>query len=105
MSRSVSGHPLCGEEPYLTGTVPEIGNRWTRRPPVHDNTSVTDRVVFLVSALAALVSVMLLTGGVQAYVSGGSVWWIAWALMLQGATIWQVVRRFRKRRRTEIDER
>jgi hypothetical protein len=76
---------------------------WTREPSEHDNAPVTDRVSFLLSASAAVLCVLLLTGGIEAYLSGASIWWTAWAAMLQVATVWQVVRRFRRRRATRGD--
>ncbi|MGW3247769.1 hypothetical protein [Streptomyces sp. NPDC001070] len=64
---------------------------------------MTDRLGFLLSASAAVVCVLLLTGGVGAYLSGASIWWTAWAAMLQVATVWQVARRFRRLRATRGD--
>ncbi|MFI5808803.1 hypothetical protein [Streptomyces sp. NPDC051561] len=51
-----------------------------------------------IDVLAVLVSAMLLAGGVQAYLSGESVWWVGLACALQVATVWQLARELMRRR-------
>ncbi|MCZ4126184.1 hypothetical protein [Streptomyces sp. H39-S7] len=62
---------------------------------------MNDRFSLLISTVAVLVSLMLLTAAIQGALAGESVWWIAWAFVLQITTIWQLAReglRYRKGR-------
>lgn len=66
---------------------------------VHDNFQMIDRVSLAVSALGALVCLMLVIGASQAYLAGDEpAWLVALACLLQVTTVWQLVRDIRRRR-------
>ncbi|MET8534629.1 hypothetical protein ABZV67_22555 [Streptomyces sp. NPDC005065] len=61
---------------------------------------MTDRIGLAISALGVLACLMLVTGAVQAYLTGDeSGWFVAFAGLLQVVTAWQLVRDVQRRRR------
>lgn len=64
---------------------------------------MTDRISLAISTVGVLVALMLVTGAVQAYLNGDdSGWFIAWAALLQVATVWQLVHEVRRRRSRRV---
>ncbi|MGW0854419.1 hypothetical protein [Streptomyces sp. NPDC002690] len=64
---------------------------------------MTDRIDLALSTVGVLVSLLLVTGAVQAYLSGDdSGWFIACAVLIQVATAWQLVREVRRHRSRRI---
>ncbi|WP_392671300.1 hypothetical protein [Streptomyces sp. LN785] len=66
---------------------------------------MTNRIGWAISALGVLACLVLVTGAVQAYLTGDEPGWlIAFAVLLQVTTAWQLVRDVQRRRRRRSEE-
>ncbi|MFF9127899.1 hypothetical protein ACF09J_32340 [Streptomyces sp. NPDC014889] len=64
---------------------------------------MTDRIGLAMSTVGVLACFMLVTGAVRAYLNGDdSGWFIAFAVLLQVTTVWQLVRDIQRRRRRRV---